>query len=228
MSLSFERAAEATGAEVRAAEHAPQFLKVATDTRSLEPGDTFLALRGERFDGHDFIDEALRKGASALILETPKAQTDGVTTLLVRDTRRAYMDLAAAARAQFAGRVVAVTGSSGKTTTKHLLFQLLCAGLGESAVAATPANENNEIGVSKFLLSVPAAQQVAIVELGARHRGEIAELVAIAAPHIGILTNIGDAHLEIFGSRRSSGFDEVGTLFAGRASGAQRAGRDFT
>jgi len=203
MSLSFERAAEATHADVRAPEHAPQFLKVVTDTRSLEPGDTFLALRGEQFDGHDFIDEALRKGASALVLDTPKAPTDGVTTLLVRDTRRAYMDLAAAARAQFAGRVVAVTGSSGKTTTKHLLFQLLCAGLGESAVAATPANENNEIGVSKFLLSIPVAQQVVVVELGARHRGEIAELVAIAAPHIGILTNIGDAHLEIFGSREA-------------------------
>ncbi len=203
MTLTFDRAAEATNAEIRGRERAPETLRVVTDTRSLEPGDTFLALRGERFDGHDFVGEALKKGAAALVLDSPRAETDGAPTLIVRDTRRAYMDLAAAARAQFPGRVVAVTGSSGKTTTKHLLFQLLSASLGSGAVAVTPANENNEIGVSKFLLQTSNEQQIVIVELGARHAGEIAELVGIAAPHIGVLTNIGDAHLEIFGSREA-------------------------
>jgi len=201
VTLTFERAAEATHAEIRGGDRAPGTLRVVTDTRSLEPGDTFLALRGERFDGHDFVGEALQKGAAALVLDSPAAQTDGIPALIVRDTRRAYMDLAAAARAEFSGRVVAVTGSSGKTTTKHLLFQLLSASLGAAAVAVTPANENNEIGVSKFLLAASLQQQMLIVELGARHAGEIAELVAIAAPHIGVLTNVGDAHLEIFGSR---------------------------
>lgn len=201
MTLAFERAAEATGAQVRGRERAPATLTVVTDTRLLVPGDAFLALRGERFDGHDFIREAVNKGAAALIVESADAQSDGVPALIVRDTRQAYMDLAAAARAQFTGRVVAVTGSSGKTTTKDLLTQLLRASLGSFAVAASPGNENNEIGVSKLLLSVSQHQQMLVVEMGARHAGEIAELVAIASPHIGILTNVGDAHLEIFGSR---------------------------
>jgi UDP-N-acetylmuramoyl-tripeptide--D-alanyl-D-alanine ligase len=201
MTLSFDRAAEATGAKVRGREHAPETLTVATDTRSLNPGDTFLALRGEQFDGHDFVGEALKKGAAAVVVDSPQAQSDGVAALIVRDTRRAYMDLAAAARAQFSGRVVAVTGSSGKTTTKDFLCQLLAATLGPSAVAASLGNENNEIGVSKLLLAVTPQQQMLVVEMGARHAGEIAELVAIASPHIGILTNVGDAHLEIFGSR---------------------------
>lgn len=201
MTLSFERAAEATGAQVRGRERAPETVKVVTDTRSLNPGDTFLALRGERFDGHNFIDEALKKGAAAVVVDAAAVPSDGVATLIVRDTRRAYMDLAAAARAQFTGRVVAITGSSGKTSTKDFLRQLLSATLGAAAVAASPGNENNEIGVSKLLLSVSPEQQMLVVEMGARHAGEIAELVAIASPHIGILTNVGDAHLEIFGSR---------------------------
>jgi len=198
--LTFDQAAEATRAEVRGRERAPELVNVVTDTRTLRPGDTFLALRGERFDGHAFVDEALKKGAAALVLESAAAGTDGVAALIVRDTKRAYMDLAAAARAQFTGRVVAITGSSGKTTTKYLLAQLLGARFGASLVAASPANENNEIGVSKLLLATSPEQQILIVEMGARHAGEIAELVAIADPHIGVLTNIGDAHLEIFGS----------------------------
>ena len=96
MTLTFDRAAEATNAEIRGRERAPETLRVVTDTRSLEPGDTFLALRGERFDGHDFVGEALKKGAAALVLDSPRAETDGAPTLIVRDTRRAYMDLAAA------------------------------------------------------------------------------------------------------------------------------------
>jgi len=201
MTLSFDRAAEVTGAEVRGRERAPETLNVVTDTRSLNPGDTFLALRGERFDGHDFIGEALRKGAAAVVVDSLEAQSDGAAALIVHDTRRAYMDLASAARAQFNGRVVAITGSSGKTTTKDFLAQLLAAALGPSAVLASPGNENNEIGVSKLLLSIAPQQRMLVVEMGARHAGEIAELVAIASPHIGILTNVGDAHLEIFGSR---------------------------
>jgi UDP-N-acetylmuramoyl-tripeptide--D-alanyl-D-alanine ligase len=201
VTLTFEQAAQATRAEVRGRDRAPDAVKVVTDTRSLNPGDTFLALRGERFDGHDFIAEALRKGAAALVLDSPAAAADGVTALIVGDTRRAYMDLAAAARAQFTGRVVGITGSGGKTTTKHLLLALLTQALGSAAVAASPGNENNEIGVSKFLLSASPQQQILIVEMGARHAGEIAELVEVASPHIGVLTNIGDAHLEIFGSR---------------------------
>jgi len=203
VTLTFDMAADVTGAEVVGRERAPKLVNVVTDTRALHPGDTFLALRGERFDGHAFVDEALKKGAAALVLDNESARADGVAALLVRDTRRAYMALAAAARVQFTGRVVAITGSSGKATTKHLLTQLLRTRFGDALVAASPANENNEIGVSKLLLSTTPEQQILVVEMGARHAGEIAELVSVAAPHIGVLTNIGDAHLEIFGSRET-------------------------
>lgn len=201
MTLTFEQAARATHADVREGERAPECINVVTDTRSLKPGDTFLALRGEHYDGHDFVKDAVAKGAAALVIDSAASAVAGVPTLIVGDTKRAYMNLAAAARAQFTGRVIGITGSGGKTTTKHLLSGLLSAEFGSSAVAATPGNENNELGVSKLLLSATPQRQVLVVEMGARHMGEIAELVEVASPHVGILTNIGDAHLEIFGSR---------------------------
>ena len=201
--LTLERAAAATSAGVRNPAAFPSHLRIVTDTRSLQQGDVFLALRGERFDGHAFIGEALRKGAAALVVEDPSFVPPGVAALVVRDAKRAYMDLAAAARTLFPGRVIAITGSAGKTTTKHLLAQLLAAHFGADRVLASPANENNEIGVSKLLLSCTPQIAVLVVEMGARHEGDIADLVQIAHPHAGILTNIGEAHLEIFGSREN-------------------------
>ena len=100
-------------------------LRVSTDTRTLRPGDAFLALRGEHFDGHDFAAEALRRGAAMVIVDRPPPGIDCAAMLLVEDTLRAYMALAAAARRQFGGQVVAITGSAGKTTTKAFLAQLL-------------------------------------------------------------------------------------------------------
>jgi UDP-N-acetylmuramoyl-tripeptide--D-alanyl-D-alanine ligase len=199
--LTLERAAAATGAQIQHAERFPHHVRVATDTRTLRQGDTFLALRGERFDGHAFLDEARAKGAAAFVVERADAISADTPALVVRDTKRAYMDLAGAARALYTGRVAAITGSAGKTTTKELLAQLVCAHYGAEHVLASPANENNEIGVSKLLLSSSAQHEVLVIEMGARHEGEIAELVQIAHPHIGVLTNIGEAHLEIFGSR---------------------------
>jgi UDP-N-acetylmuramoyl-tripeptide--D-alanyl-D-alanine ligase len=198
--LSLERAAAATSAQLRNAESAPRELHVVTDTRTLRHGDVFLALRGERFDGHAYVREAIAKGASAVVVDDAQAAPDGAPVLLVADTKRAYMDLARAAREEYSGRVIAITGSAGKTTTKHLLMQMLQAEYGEDRVLGSPANENNEIGVSKLLLQA-RNERALVVEMGARHQGEIAELVDIALPHIGVLTNIGEAHLEIFGTR---------------------------
>ncbi len=199
--IPFDEAVRATAAEVTDADRAPAGLRVATDTRSIEPGDAFLALRGERFDGHDYVREAIARGASALIVDERSAAVDGVTGLIVPDTLRAYMALARVARDSFDGRVIAVTGSAGKTTTKELLAQLLRAHYGDR-VAASPANENNEIGVSKFLLAhATAAHDVLVVEMGARHYDDIAPLVVAARPDLGILTNVGEAHVEIMGSR---------------------------
>lgn len=198
--LTLEVAAGATHAHVLNGAQFPSHLRVVTDTRSIQPGDTFLALRGEHFDGHAFVRDAVSKGAAAVVVEDAAAVGEGIPALVVADTKRAYMDLAAAARERFRGRVIAVTGSAGKTTTKHLLAQLLSAHLGAERVLATAENENNEIGVSKLLLSARSEHRTIVVEMGARHEGEIAQLAEIARPHAGILTNVGDAHMEIFGS----------------------------
>ena len=201
MRVSLAAAVAATGATLVDAAGAPQMLRVSTDTRTIEPGDTFLALRGERFDGHAFAAEAVARGASLLILERADARVEGVATMVVTDSLEAYMALGALARESFEGRVVAITGSAGKTTTKAFLVQLLAAHYGDR-VAAPPANENNEIGVTKLMLSLsPETHDIAVVEMGARRSGDIAALVEVVRPEIGILTNVGEAHLEIMGSR---------------------------
>lgn len=201
MSVTLATAVAATNATLLEGDAAPPTLRVSTDTRAIEPGDTFVALRGERFDGHDFAAEAVTRGAALLVLERPDARVPGTAAMIVGDTRQAYMALAAAARAAFAGRVLAVTGSAGKTTTKEFLAQLLRTQLGDR-VLATTGNENNEIGVSKlFLQASSEAHDAIVVELGARRYGDIAALVDVARPHVGILTNVGEAHVEIMGSR---------------------------
>ena len=201
MKLPLELAVEATGARLDDGQTAPAALRVCTDTRTLKPGDTFLALRGDRFDGHDFTAEAVRRGAEMLVIDDPQRRPSGAAALIVNDTKKAYLALAGAARELFEGRVIAITGSAGKTTTKAFLAQLLAAHYGDRVLAA-PGNENNEIGVSKLLLELSNVDHdIAVVEMGARHYGDVAELVEIARPQFGILTNIGEAHLEIMGSR---------------------------
>jgi UDP-N-acetylmuramoyl-tripeptide--D-alanyl-D-alanine ligase len=201
MNLPLDLAVRATAATLYDRDAAPATLHVSTDTRTLEPDDTFLALRGERYDGHDFVAEAVRCGAAMLVLERSDARPSGVATMIVEDTKAAYMALAGAARDLFAGRVIAITGSAGKTTSKEFLTQLLSTVHGDRVLAA-PGNENNEIGVSKLLLDASnAAHDVIVAEMGARHYGDVAMLVEIARPEIGIITNIGEAHVEIMGSR---------------------------
>ncbi len=217
MKLPFDVAVRATGARVFDAERAPHAVRISTDTRALNPGDVFLALRGERYDGHAYTAHAVASGAAALVVDRESARVAGVTTLLVADTLAAYMALGAAARERFLGRVTAITGSTGKTTTKVLLAQLLERRYAARVLAA-PANENNEIGVAKLLLAASnEAHDVLVVEMGARKYGDVAALVAIARPHLGILTNVGDAHLEIMGSRERLEETKWG-LFSGGAS----------
>ncbi len=201
MKLPLDVAVAATGAVLANGDAAPATLQISTDTRSIKPGDTFVALRGERWDGHDFAAEAVRRGAALLVLDSSAAQVDGVATMLVGRTDRAYLALATVARELFRGLVVGITGSTGKTTTKTFLAQLCAMEYGDRVLAA-PGNENNEIGVSRLLLSASNdAHDVVIAEMGARRYGDIAVLVDAARPHVGILTNIGEAHVEIMGSR---------------------------
>ena len=200
MSVPSAAAVAALGARVLNGETLPAQLDVVTDTRTVAAGQTFLALRGERFDGHTFTAQAFASGAAALIVDDPGAVPGGLPALVVPDTLRAYLALGGLQRAEFSGTVIAVTGSAGKTTTKDFIAQLIEHAF-PGRVAASVANENNEIGVAKLLLGLPSAARFAVVEMGARHYGDIAPLAAAARPHVGVLTNIGEAHLEIMGSR---------------------------
>jgi len=223
LKIPLDAALGATSATLLDGEFAPAALRVSTDTRTLEPGDTFLALRGERYDGHDFAAEAVRRGAELLVLERRIGQTQGTPTMLVPDARRAYMALAGCARRLFRGRVVGITGSTGKTTTKTFLAQLLAMRYGDRVLVA-PGNENNEIGVSRLLLRASNREHdVIVIEMGARQYGDVAVLVEIAAPHVGILTNVGEAHLEIMGSRERLA-DTKWALFGEGAQAVLNAG----
>ncbi len=170
-----------------------------TDTRTLAPGDLFIALRGERFDGNAFIREALAKGASGVIADRGfmwPADTAGVA-IAVHDTLRALQTLAAAVRRSSGTRVVAVTGSAGKTTTKEIAAEFLGA---RYQVFRNTGNLNNHIGLPLSLLELRHAPDVAVVELGMNHPGEIRTLVDIARPDVRVWTNVGDAHLGFFGT----------------------------
>ena len=195
----------------------PATFSFATDTRTLAPGDIFVALRGERFDGHLYAAEAIARGAAGVVVDDPSAIPEGAAGIVVADTRAAYLAFAGVARHRSEARLVAVTGSTGKTTTKTFIAQLLERLAEGRKVLATPRNENNEIGVAKFLLALPADAAFAVAELGARHYGEIEPLALAAQPEIGVLTNIGEAHLEIFGSRERLADTKWG-LFAGGAA----------
>lgn len=198
MTLPFARFLDATGGRFIAdAEALPADFRPSTDSRTIERGEIFVCLRGPNFDGHDFIAAALARGAAAIVVddETNAPRQAGVPIVRVADTKRAYLAAAALARQTFHGQVIAVTGSNGKTTTKDMAAQIIGKHL---RVLATPNNENNELGVAKLCYKLGSTTDVAVVEFGARHPGEIAELVRLAAPTIGVLTNVAEAHLEFF------------------------------
>ncbi|MBD5653745.1 MAG: UDP-N-acetylmuramoyl-tripeptide--D-alanyl-D-alanine ligase [Candidatus Eremiobacteraeota bacterium] len=200
MKVPLDAAIAAAGARALATPSEGELVAFSTDTRTLAPGDAFVALRGERFDGHDYVRQALAAGATLLVVDDPSVVPSGVAALVVRDTTHAYLAFAAVARARSAARIVAVPGSAGKTTTKNFLDQILRR-VQQGLVVTTPGNENNEIGVAKLLLALPEDAAFVVIEMGARHFGEIVPLARAARPELAIVTNIGDAHLEIFGSQ---------------------------
>jgi UDP-N-acetylmuramoyl-tripeptide--D-alanyl-D-alanine ligase len=166
-----------------------------TDSRTLQAGDLFIALRGERFDGHDYIAQAVRHGAAACLSEEVIAGLT-IPVVQVRNTLAALGDLAQAVRARFSGPVVGITGTSGKTTTKEMLSAIL-ARTGPGLKSA--GNFNNLIGVPLTLFGLQPEHRWAVIEMGMSARGEIARLAQIAAPAIGVITNVGAAHLESLG-----------------------------
>ena len=171
-------------------------LLVSTDTRNLPAGCVFFALHGERFDGNKFAKQALETGASVAVIDNPEyALPEG--TLLVPNTLLALQDLARAWRRELGLPIIGITGTNGKTTTKELLATVLST---KYNLHYTQGNLNNQIGVPLTLLQITRAHELAIVEMGASHPGDIKELVDIAEPNYGLITNVGRAHLEGFGS----------------------------
>ncbi len=169
--------------------------RISTDTRSLDEGDWYLALPGEKFDGHDFLGDAFARGARGTIVAERPSYPIGSQTfplLAVRDPVAAYQALARSWRKRVNPRVIGITGSSGKTTTKEMCAAVFAAGF---RTHKSQANENNEIGVPKTILAMPVDTQVLVVEMAMRARGEIAALAATALPDLGIITNVGVAHL---------------------------------
>ena len=171
-------------------------LSISTDTRNLPAGCVFFALHGANFDGNKFAKQALEQGATLAVIDNPEyALPEG--TLLVKDTLRALQDLARAWRRELGLPIIAITGTNGKTTTKELLAAVLST---KYNIPYTQGNLNNQIGVPLTLLQVTRAHKLAIVEMGASHPGDIKELAEIAEPNFGLITNVGRAHLEGFGS----------------------------
>ncbi|MCL5734139.1 MAG: UDP-N-acetylmuramoyl-tripeptide--D-alanyl-D-alanine ligase [Actinobacteria bacterium] len=183
---------------------------VSVDSRNIDRGDLFVALKGERFDGHDFVGDALAAGACAAVVNaawlsiggdaaaaTPIAEKTGRRIYPVADTLEVLGSLARAVRRKSGVLVIAVTGSVGKTGTKDILG-MMASRVG--AVVVTLANQNNEIGVPLTLLRLEASTKTAVVEMGMRGAGQIAALAAIAEPDVGVITNIHPVHLELLGS----------------------------
>ena len=174
---------------------------VSTDTRTLKPGDLFVALQGENFDGHNFIPQAIKQGAIAVILNGDYKYSDNnIVILLVKDTLEAYQKIGQWWRQQLSIPIIGITGSVGKTTTKELISAVLQT---QGDVLKTEANYNNEIGVPKTLLQINKDHKYAVIEMAMRGRGEIALLTQIAQPDIAIITNVGTAHIGRLGSREA-------------------------
>ena len=170
---------------------------VAIDTRALAPGDLFVALHGENRDGHAFVADALACGAAGAMVARPGAAGPEAPLLVVDDTLSGLTALGAAGRARFGGRLVAVTGSVGKTTTKEMLRVILAA---QAPTHAAAASHNNHWGVPLTLARLPAAAGFCVAELGMNHAGEIAPLARLARPHVAVITAIAAAHIGHLGS----------------------------
>ena len=171
-------------------------LCVSTDTRNLPAGCVFFALHGATFDGNTFVAQALEQGASLAVIDNPEYAIEG-KTILVPDTLLALQELAREWRRTLNIPIIAITGTNGKTTTKELTAAVLAT---RYKVHYTQGNLNNQIGVPLTLLQLTRAHEIAIIEMGASHPGDIKELVEIAEPTCGLITNVGRAHLQGFGS----------------------------
>jgi len=207
MRLHADQIAGFTGGEIvlPAREYARQARGIAWDSRSVQPDDMYIALPGERVDGYDFCIDAIQAGASVVLIMRDMddhvryaAQEAGVAVVRVPDTFTAVTELARNWRPMLAGSVLALTGSSGKTTTKNLVRDVLAV---RGSVVATEGNQNNELGVPATLLRAQPGDDAVVVEMGMRGAGQIARLCSFVKPDMALVTNVGTSHIELLGSR---------------------------
>lgn len=173
---------------------------ITSDSRSVSEGSLFVAIKGDNFDGHRFVDAAFESGAAAVVISDPSCVTKGKTCFLVKDTKQAYIQLGGLYRKKFAVRCVAVSGSVGKTTTKDFIA---CALSVFGKTHKTQGNQNNEIGFPNTLFALEDDTKMLVCEMGMSGFGEIAPMSIAAAPEIAVLTNIGVSHLEMMGTREN-------------------------
>ncbi len=193
-----------------------QFTRVHSDTRSLRPGDLFVALKGERFDAHDFLSQASQQGAVAALAQ--RGLSANQPGLLVDDSLKALGQLAAGWRSQFSLPLIAVTGSNGKTTVTQMLASILRAWKGDAAFA-TEGNFNNDIGLPLTLLRLRAGHEAGVVELGMNHPGEIAYLAGVARPTVALVNNAQREHLEFMATVEAVAHENGAVIAALPASG---------
>jgi UDP-N-acetylmuramoyl-tripeptide--D-alanyl-D-alanine ligase len=218
--MSLREASAAAGA--RALGGDVRFLSVSTDSRSLARGALFVALRGERFDGHAFLDAARERGATAAMVdEQSKATPEGVRLplLVAGDTRVSLGRLAAKWRARFDIPLIAVTGSNGKTTVKEMIAAILRVHFGEAAVLATEGNLNNDIGLPLTLLRLRENHRAAVIEVGMNHPGETGSLAAIASPTVALINNAQREHQEFMKNVAAVAREHAAVFAALRAGG---------
>lgn len=195
--LTAREIAESTGGEIVAGDAAVRVETVSTDSRAIAKGCVFVALHGEKFDGHQFLPQARERGAAVAIVDAASPAPAGMTVVRVPDTRRALGQLARSIRRKIhRTRVIAIAGSNGKTSTKNLLHAVLSRTLRGSA---SPKSFNNDIGVPATIFPVRDEDDYVILEIGTNHPGEVENLARIAEPDIAVITSIGEEHLEFFG-----------------------------
>jgi UDP-N-acetylmuramoyl-tripeptide--D-alanyl-D-alanine ligase len=200
--LTLSQIAQFAGASLSVSDRTVVINKVSTDSRTIKPGELFVALRGENFEGHDFIQAGAKAGATGALVDLNWAGNvpNNFALLRATDTLQAYQTLAANYRRSLALKVLAITGSNGKTSTKDFAASVLAR---RFRVTKTEGNFNNHVGLPRTILEATSEDEVAVWEIGMNHPGEIAALSKIAAPDAAIITNIGVAHIEFMGSREA-------------------------
>jgi len=200
--LTLKQIGEFAQGSITAGDAASTISRVSTDSRTLQPGDLFVPLRGENFDGHRFVEQAAERGAAGAMVEESwqGAAPENFALIRVADTLPAYQNLAANYRRSLSLKAIAITGSNGKTSTKDFVAAILSRGF---RVTKTEGNFNNHVGLPQTMLTATSSDQVAVWEIGMNHPGEIAALAKLAAPDAALITNIGVAHIEFMGSREA-------------------------